>query len=130
MVILLDTNIIIDVLKDHSGTREMIRGLIHKGHEFASCAVTVAEVHAGMRRHEVSMTNEFLDGLNYYEISEATAKLAGALKSTWASKGRTLGLPDILIAAVALEHGLYLATNNRKDFPMPELKFLTLPPVH
>ena len=34
---------------------------------------------------------------------------------------------DMLIAATALEHSLTLVTENRKDFPMPELSLYPLP---
>jgi predicted nucleic acid-binding protein len=34
---------------------------------------------------------------------------------------------DVTIAAVALTHGLTLLTDNRKDFPMPELALYSLP---
>lgn len=33
-------------------------------------------------------------------------------------------------AHAALENGLALATDNRKHFPMPELKILALPALH
>jgi predicted nucleic acid-binding protein len=49
------------------------------------------------------------------------------LKCEWARKGRTLTLTDMMIAATALEHGLRLATDNRKDFPMDEIAFYPLP---
>jgi predicted nucleic acid-binding protein len=35
-----------------------------------------------------------------------------------AKKGRTLVLADMIIAAIGLEHGCSLMTDNRKDFPM------------
>jgi predicted nucleic acid-binding protein len=49
------------------------------------------------------------------------------LKGAWARKGVTLELPDILIAAVAIEHGLALATDNLRHYPMPELRIVPLP---
>jgi predicted nucleic acid-binding protein len=80
-----------------------------------------------MRRHEAKATAEFLDALAYYETTRAIARRAGELKAVWSRKGHTLALPDVLIAAVALEHGLALATADRQHFPMPELKLLPLP---
>jgi predicted nucleic acid-binding protein len=49
------------------------------------------------------------------------------LKNEWARRGQTLSVPDVLIAATALAHRLVLMTDNRKDFPMPELVLYPLP---
>jgi predicted nucleic acid-binding protein len=38
-----------------------------------------------------------------------------------------LALPDLTVAAIAISNGLQLATDNSKDFPMPELRFYPLP---
>ncbi len=127
MNILLDTSVLIDALNARAETRSFLQAHLRTGNTLACCAITIAEVYAGMRRHEAQATGEFLDALDYYETTRATARRAGDLKATWSRKGQTLSLPDALIAAVALEHGLTLATGNRKHFPMPELKLLPLP---
>jgi predicted nucleic acid-binding protein len=130
MTVLLDTSVLIDLLNRRGGRSEFFRQLLQEGHTFACCAVILAEVYAGIRPHEKSATEELLSGLEYFETGRTTAERAGRLKGTWARKGRTLGLPDALIAAVALENGLALATDNRQRFPMPELKLLALPALH
>ena len=127
MIVLLDTSIVVDVLNARAESRRWLHGLTEGGYTFACCAVTIAEVYAGMRPHEATATEEFLDSLDYYETTRDVARRAGYLKAAWARKGQTLALPDVLIAAVALEHGLALATGNRKHFPMPELNLLPLP---
>jgi hypothetical protein len=58
----------------------------------------------------------------WLETRFAIAKQAGALRYEWARKGVTLTLTDTMIAATVLHYGLTLITDNRKDFPMPELK--------
>jgi predicted nucleic acid-binding protein len=40
--------------------------------------------------------------------------------------GQTLTLDDTLIASTAITHRLILVTDNRKDFPMPELNLYPL----
>lgn len=130
MTVLLDTSVLIDVLNDLRGRRELLHKLVTDGHKLACCAITVAEVYAGMRPREARATEEFLSTLGYFETDRHTAQRAGLLKFTWARKGHTLGLPDVLVAAVALQHGLVLATGNERHFPMPELKLLPLPAVH
>ena len=127
MILLLDTSVVVDALNARAGSRRFLQVQLYAGHTLACCAITTAEVYAGMRRHEAQATDEFLDALEYYETTRAVARRAGHLKAAWARKGQTLALPDVLIAAVALEHGLALATGNRKHFPMPELKLLPLP---
>jgi predicted nucleic acid-binding protein len=74
-----------------------------------------------MRAHEALTTDRFLSSLFWYDISRGVARRAGRLRFDWARQGTTLALPDVLIAATALEHGLTLITDNRKHFPMPEL---------
>lgn len=130
MIVLLDTNVLVDVLNGRRQRLEFVADLVNQGHLLASCAVTIAEVFSGMRGSEAGATTEFLDGLEYFEITREIATRAGYLKAAWARKGRTLALPNVLIAAVALENGLTLATGNRKDFPMAALKLLPLPAIH
>ena len=80
-----------------------------------------------MRVGEEKRTEAFLSSLDCYPITAAIARRAGSLKSAWAQKGKTLSLADMIVAATALEHGLALMTDNRKDFPLPELNFYPLP---
>ena len=60
-------------------------------------------------------------------MTQKIARRAGSLKFEWARKGVTIDITDAIIAATALLYDLWLATDNRKDFPMPELNHLDLP---
>lgn len=130
MTVLVDTNVLIDALNERAGRREFLVNLLTQGHELASCAIIVAEIYAGMRPHEARKTTAWLEGLEYVETAQSTARLGGELKFEWAKKGVTLSLTDTLIAAVALENNLAVATDNLKDFPMPELRLLPPPRLH
>ena len=127
MTILLDTCVIIDALLRRRGRWELLRTLKGEGHLLACCAITVAEVYSGMRPEEARATSELFDDLQYVETSREAASNAGELRVKWRQRGKTLSLPDAMIAAVVLAQELTLATDNVKDFPMPELKFLSLP---
>lgn len=127
MMILLDTSVIIDALRDRRGRRELLRGLLEQGHELACCAINVAEVYSGMRPHEAERTTEFIDGLEYVEISREAARHAGELRLEWQHKGMTFSLPDAIIGAVATSRDLTLATDNSRHFSMLHLKLLPLP---
>jgi predicted nucleic acid-binding protein len=62
-----------------------------------------------------------------YELTVPAGRLAGSLNNKYARRGRTLTLADAIIAAIAIERRCTLMTDNRKDFPMPELDCYDLP---
>lgn len=92
----------------------------------ACCSINVTEVYAGLRPGEEAKTERLLGSLNFYLVTREIAKQAGDLLNVWRQKGRTLSLPDVTIAAVALANDLVLLTGNGKDFPMPELQLYAL----
>ncbi len=120
-IFLLDTNIIIDVLKGRKGHDRLLGDLINEGHVLACCPVNIAEIYAGMRPGEETLTSAFLKSLKLLDFTFASAELAGTLKGAYSLKGRVLSLADSMIAAVAICSGATLVTENVKDFPMAEL---------
>ena len=126
-IFLLDTSVIVDAINGKRARVQFLDGLVEQRNLLACCSINVTEVYAGMRPHEANVTEALLRSLRFFEVTWGIARRAGELKSEWAKQGHTLALPDVTIAAVTLAHGLILATDNRKHFPMPELQFLTLP---
>lgn len=126
MILLLDTTVLIDALRARNSRRELLRELVVAGHTLTSAAINVAEIYAGMRPEEERKTETFLSSLECYGMTGAIARRAGSLKSEYARKGQTLSLADMVVAATALEHGLVLMTDNRKDFPLAQLRFYDL----
>jgi len=126
MRILLDTSVLIDVLRRHA-RRELLAELLRAGHFLSTTALNVAEVYAAMRPGEELPTEAFLAGLLCYDLTRRAAELAGRMKSDWRRKGRTLPLADTIIAAIALETRCILMTDNRKDFAMIDLQLYPLP---
>jgi predicted nucleic acid-binding protein len=126
-IILLDSCVIIDALNGRRGRREYLGKLLDRGHLLACCAVTLTEVHAGMRENEKVRTEQFLDSLEFFPIGVDVAKLAGSLSREWRQLGHTLSYTDVNIAAVGIHHDMALLTSNQKHFPMPELSLYPLP---
>jgi len=121
MRLLLDSSVLIDVLRLRHHRRELLAELVMAGHSLATTALNVAEVYAGMRPTEVQRTEALLSALDCHDLTATSGRRAGSLKQQWARKGRTLALADMIVAAIALERGCTLMTDNRKDFPMEEL---------
>ncbi len=127
MTILLDTSVIIDALRFQRGRREFLKQRNDADDKLTCSVMTVAEIYAGMMPSEAKATEEFFQGLECIEVTQEIACKAGSLKYEWARKGRTIGITDAIIAAVALSFDLTLATDNSKDFPMPDIRLLPLP---
>lgn len=113
MGLLLDTNIILEHLRSSALTA------LPEEHFFTS-AVVVTELlrYPGILDDEITWIDNFLDIIEIIPVDEAIARRAGLLGRTRKTK-----IPDLLIAASALEHGLTLCTNNIRDFKnIPGLK--------
>jgi predicted nucleic acid-binding protein len=123
----MDSGIIIDVLNGKRGRKEVIVDLIRGGWEMACCSINVTEVYAGLRPAKEAKTERLLRSLKFYDVTWEISRQAGNLQNYWRQQGRTLALPDVTIAAVALAHGLVLLTGNTKDFPMPQLRLYDWP---
>lgn len=124
MIILLDTTVLIDVLRNRAHRRDVLVDLVEQGHTLATSAINVAEVYAGMRPHEATETDRLLRSIESYPTTAAVARHAGMLKFAYSQKGKTLSLSDMIVAATALTHSASLMTDNRKDFPLPDLTFV------
>jgi len=119
--VVLDTDVLIDHLRGHEGTRDFLHDLV--GHSVPCCSViSVAELYAGMRDEETARTADLLDGLVILPVTREIAQVAGHFKRR--SKSRRLELADCLIAATAFSEGASVVTGNVKDYPMAEITLL------
>jgi predicted nucleic acid-binding protein len=127
MKLLLDTSVLIDVLRGRKRRRELLVELVQTGHTLSTTSLNISEVYAGMRPHEESSTESLLDALECHELTCRAGRQAGRFISQWRQKGRKLELPDTVIAAISIEKNCVLVTDNRKDFPMREVQLYPLP---
>ena len=123
---LIDTNILINAIRQKKGRLELLRDLVENGGALGCSVVTVGEIYAGMRSHEKTRTEDLLRGFEEFEVTGEIARQAGTLKNQAAAGGFILALPDMIIGATALVHKLVLVTENRKDFALPGLLLYNL----
>ena len=115
---LLDSTVVIDVLKGRPVTSARFVGLESAGDIPYVCAVTVEEVSAYLLPQERERGSVLFEGLSEAPLGIAEGRLAGWWRRTFRRRGRTLSQADALIAAAAVGMGARLATGNPKDFPM------------
>ena len=120
--VLLDTTVLIDALRRRGERREELAGMLADGMTLATSLVNVAELYAGMRSGEEVRTEEFLFGLEMIPVTASLGRRAGLLKAEKTRGGQTFSLADTLIASTALEYGMVLMTENRKNFVHPGLR--------
>jgi predicted nucleic acid-binding protein len=119
--VLLDTTVLIDLLRGRPGAVQRINGLRAAGDLPYVCAINVEETVRGLRPREHAATQTLFAGLRIVPLTEAEGWQAGEWRRLYATRGRTLAQADCLIAAAAYSIGGRLATGNPRDFPMREL---------
>lgn len=119
--VLLDTTVLIDLLRGRSGAAGRLRALRSSGDQPCTCAINVEELERGAKSGEEEAIARLLDGLTIAPLSRPEGTLAGRWRREHAARGVTLSQADCLIASAAIGVGARLATGNPKDFPMAGL---------
>jgi predicted nucleic acid-binding protein len=120
--ILLDTTVLIDVLRGRRRAVERLTALRQHGDVPFTTPISVEEIHRGLRDTERAAAIRLFDGLRIAPIGRSEGVQAGDWRRDHGAGGTTLAQADCLIAAVAVALGVPLATGNPKDFPMQELE--------
>ena len=121
MSFLLNTDIASAYLKNHP--RMATRVTIQLGRLHVS-AVTVGELlaWAGRAKAPPSRLQGVLDLLSARQVLDvdyAVAETFGRIRADLLDRGRTVGVPDLFIASVALIHNLTVVTHDVAHYGMP-----------
>jgi predicted nucleic acid-binding protein len=119
--VLLDTTVLIDLLRGRPRTGARLRSLHAAGDTPYTCAVNVEETVRGLRPAELELARRLFTGLRVAPLQEAEGWQAGEWRRDFAAQGRTLPQADCLIGSAALSIGARLATGNPGDFPFDAL---------
>lgn len=118
---LIDTDILIDFFHNQEYTKKLYPNLFKRGSLFVS-VISVAELRAGFTKEQA---NFFLPRLykvsTIVDLNREMSELGGEFRHRYNKH-----LADMLIAATAIVEKCQLVTRNKKDFPMPHLKFYPL----
>ena len=116
MTLLLDSTVLIDVLRGRPAARRVLDAAA-AGVPLLTTAINVEEIVRGARAAELPSVDSLFDGLVVLEVTAQDGRLAGQRRGELARRGVTLHQADCLIAACAVRAGARLATGNPKDFP-------------
>ena len=114
---LIDSDILIDHLRRRIALHDYL-GELKPAVRYGCSTIVVAEVYAGMRPEEESMTRQLIEGLVHFPVTTQVAEKAAELKRRLGRSGRTIALDDCLIAATALLEKATLVTRNERHYPM------------
>lgn len=113
-MIVLDTTVLIDLLRGNAAALGYLRSLI----EVPACSeVTRVEVMRGIRHREREATEGLMRTVRWIGVDEQVARRAGGLGRIW-RRSHLIATADLIIAATAQELGADLATSNTRHFPM------------
>ena len=121
---LLDSDIIIWVLRRQQKTLELVREISRAG--VPACSpLSVIEILIGARPEEEEETRKLLQAFQLIPVDWAIAARAAEYIQIYQGKDDP-DFADAIIAATAVVHELTLVTYNRKHYPMPEIKLYPL----
>jgi predicted nucleic acid-binding protein len=118
--VVLDSSVVIDQLRDHTGATRLLDHRVRGGDQLWGVVITRAEVLAGMWPAEREATTRLLDTMRWLDIDVDIADEAAAIVREYRASHQGLQLADCLIAAGVRRLGAVLLTQNVRHFPMFE----------
>ena len=111
---LLDSDIVIDYLRNYRPTIDKLDNLLKQDDDLFISAITNLELHAGesiTQTETLNKINDLFSRLSTVEVNLEIAGLAGDFRRTYKT-----AIPDALIAACAFSIEAALVTKNIKHF--------------
>lgn len=122
--VVLDTNIVIDLLKNVPAVVDKFLALKEAQTQFLICPIVVAEVYAGAFKREHKDVEALFDLCQRIDMDIDTGRMAGLYASQYGKVFSGIGLEDYVLAATARTYRCPLWTHNRKHYPMDDLELL------
>lgn len=122
---LLDSNIVIEIF---NGNKTFADRVSTEKKLYLPCIV-LGELYTGANRvldrsKHLKMLTDFLKFCVVINIDSSTAKYYGEMIATLYKKGKPIPTNDAWIAAIALQHGFTLITNDKHFEEVPDLKMI------
>lgn len=123
--LLLDTDVIINLLKKHPDTVERFIELSEHGTIFLLSPIVIAKIYAGAFKHEHPQIETFFSLCQPLTLDEEAAHLTGHYANRYRKTFQGISLEDYFLAATARQQRCPLWTGNRKHYPMDDVDLLS-----
>lgn len=125
-MVCLDSDIIISFLKNNKDAIEKIKELQENEEEISTTSINSFEVYrrfVNYKKDSIDRFEKFLSNIKIINFNLNSSKKAAEIFEELKSKGETLDLADVMIAAVAIANNETLITGNINHFKrISELK--------
>lgn len=120
MGIVIDTDILIDLLRNKTYAIKKIKEL-ERNEEPATTDINAFEIYFGAynsrdRERNILSAKGLLRNLTIFHTEEDSMETAGRIFAERRARGKMIEIRDLLIAAITLQNGCRLLTNNRGHF--------------
>ncbi len=120
MGIVVDTDVLIDLLREKEYAVKKIKEL-EKNETLSTTDINAFELYFGAynskkKEKNLSSTRGLLKNLALLHTTEEAMETGGRIYSQMKSKGKSIEIRDILIAAITLQKGDSLLTRNKEPF--------------
>lgn len=119
--ILLDSDVIIEILRGNDEVIEEVISLGKSGRAVLYTPVSKAEIYHGLREGETGRAETLFSGCRSVPVTDGIGEKAGHYLRQF-HKSHGTDIADALIAAAAFVSNADLFTFNHKHFPMKDLK--------
>jgi predicted nucleic acid-binding protein len=118
---IIDTDILIDLLRNQKQTTAFIATLEEKNYVLATTAINVFELYHGAHKSKeseknIQAINLLINRLSILPLTSKGAQKAGHIYAQLERDGQPIGLRDTFIAAIALTRGYIVTTRNQQHF--------------
>jgi predicted nucleic acid-binding protein len=122
-VVLVDTSVLIEYFRKKDKSRTLLRKLALEDHSLVLSVITEFEVFVGATEAQLGYWDQMLEHMDVRPLTSREVRLAATLQANFKRRRIQVAMPDLLIAASAMEAGLPVATLNKKHFEaLPGIK--------
>lgn len=115
-IICLDTSVLINFFRKTKKETTLFFKLTQKHELFAVSVITEYEIFTGCTKDQMVFWERFFSKIIVLPFDRETNRIAIEIFKELKIKSKLIDIPDILIAASAIQHKMFLATLNLKHF--------------